>query len=131
MSAALLIVCYPLPSRELRCLRCHKRVSRALNSTLEASALSWAILETYVFTEVLKSWWNCGMQLQLYYYRDKDGKEIDLLLVQDRAMHPIEIRKLASPRTDWVRYFGMLDRLHPAWTQGAVICLCRELLPLG
>lgn len=98
--------------------------------TLEAGAMSGAILETHVFAEVLKSWWNRGKQPQLYYYRDKDGKEIDLLLVQDRAMYPIEIKKSASPKSDWVRHFSVLDRLHPAWTQGGVICLCRELLPL-
>jgi predicted AAA+ superfamily ATPase len=98
--------------------------------TLEAGAMSGAILETYVFAEVIKSWWNRGKQPQLYYYRDKDGKEIDLLLVQDRAMYPIEIKKSGSPRSDWVRHFGLLDRLLPAWTQGGVICLCRELLPL-
>lgn len=99
--------------------------------TLEAGAMSGAILETYVFAEVLKSWWNRSKQPQLYYYRDKDGKEIDLLLVQDRALYPIEIKKSASPRPDWVRQFSVLDRLHPAWTQGGVICLCRELLPLS
>jgi len=99
--------------------------------TLEAGAMSGAILETYVFAEVLKSWWNRGKQPQLYYYRDKDGKEIDLLLVQDRTMYPIEIKKSASPRPDWVRHFSVLDRLHPARTQGGVICLCRELLPLS
>jgi len=99
--------------------------------TLEAGAMSGALLETYVFAEVLKSWWNRSKQPHLYYYRDKDGKEIDLLLVQDRALYPIEIKKSASPRPDWVRQFRVLDRLHPAWTQGGVICLCRELLPLS
>ncbi|HVP12959.1 MAG TPA: ATP-binding protein [Phycisphaerae bacterium] len=99
--------------------------------TLEAGAMGGAILETYVFAEVLKSWWNRGKQPRLYYYRDKDGKEIDLLLVQDRAMYPIEIKKSASPRPEWLRQFGVLDRLHPAWTQGGAICLCRELIPLS
>ena len=92
--------------------------------------MSSAILETYVVVEVLKSWWNHGKQPQLYYYRDKDGKEIDLLLVQDRAMYPIEIKKSAQPRPEWVSHFGTLDRLRPAWAEGGVVCLCRELLPL-
>ncbi len=51
--------------------------------TLEAGAMSGAILETYIFAEILKSWWNRGRQPPVYYYRDKDGKEIDLLLVGD------------------------------------------------
>jgi predicted AAA+ superfamily ATPase len=98
--------------------------------TLEAGAMTGAMLETYVFAEVLKSWWNHGKQPQLYYYRDKDGKELDLLLVQDREMYPMEIKKSASPRSDWVNHFGALDRLRLVWREGGVICLCREWTPL-
>ncbi len=98
--------------------------------TLEAGAMSGAMLETYVFTEILKSWWNRGKQPPLYYYRDKDGKEIDLLIVQDRAICPMEIKKSASPRSEWAKNFDALDRLRPAWTEGGVICLCREVIPL-
>ena len=57
-------------------------------------------MKTYVVAEVLKSWWNRGKQPSIYYYRDKDGKEIDLLLVQDQAIYPVEIKKSASPRRE-------------------------------
>ena len=98
--------------------------------TLEAGAMGGALLETHVFAEVLKSWWNRGKQPQLFYYRDKDGKEIDLLLVLDRAMYPMEIKKSASPRLEWINNFGALDRLRLPWSEGGVICLFRELIPL-
>ena len=87
-------------------------------------------METYVLAEVLKSWWNQGKQPPIYYYRDKDGKEIDLLFVQDRAVHPVEIKKSAAPRQDWVGQFSVLDRLKPHWTAGGFVCLARERMPL-
>jgi predicted AAA+ superfamily ATPase len=98
--------------------------------TLEAGAMGGAILETYVVAEVLKSWWNQGKQPPVYYYRDKDGKEIDLLFLQDRAIHPLEIKKSANPRQEWAKQFTVLDRLKPRWSHGGFVCLCRERLPL-
>ncbi len=99
--------------------------------TLEAGAMSGAILETYVVAEVLKSWWNRGKQPPIYYYRDKDGREIDLLFVQDQAIYPVEIKKSASPRREWIQSFTALDRLKPSRSEGGVVCLCRERLPLA
>jgi uncharacterized protein len=98
--------------------------------TLEAGAMSGAMLETYVFAEVLKSWWNRGKQPQLYYYRDKEYREIDLLIVQDRTVHPVEVKKSGSPRTDWVAHFDVVSRIGLRAGDGAVICLCRETLPI-
>lgn len=90
-----------------------------------------AMLETYAVVEVLKSRWNSGKEPPAYYYRDKDGKEIDLLLVQDRSIHPVEIKKSASPRREWAERFSVLDRLKPERSAGSVVCLCRERLPLA
>ena len=99
--------------------------------TLEPGAMGGAILETYVVAEVLKSWWNRGKQPPIYYYRDKDGKEIDLLFVQDRTIHPVEVKKSAAPRRDWSGQFSVLDRLKPRWTAGGFVCLARERMPLA
>lgn len=99
--------------------------------TLEAGAMSGAIMETYVVAEVLKSWWNRGKQPPVYYYRDKDGKEIDLLLVRDQAIYPVEIKKSASPRREWTQVFSVLDRLDLDRSEGGVVCLCRQMLPLA
>ena len=98
--------------------------------TLEAGAMSGAILETYLIAEVLKSWWNRGKQPPMYYYRDKDGREIDLLLAQDQALYPVEVKKSATPRREWAQPFAALERLNPRPTAGGVVCLCRARLPL-
>lgn len=101
------------------------------SETLEVGAMSGAMLETHVIVEILKSWWNRGRVPPAFYYRDKDGREIDLLLVQDRAVHPVEVKKSASPRREWARQFAVLDRLMPKAVEGAFVCLCRERLPLS
>jgi len=90
---------------------------------LQAGAMSGAILETFAITEILKSWWFHGEHPQLYYYRDKDGHEIDLLIVRDHTIYPIEIKRGATVRHSWVRHFSLLDRFKMQRGEGAVICL--------
>lgn len=64
---------------------------------LEKGAMSGAFFESYVFAEIYKSYLNAGKEPPVYYYRDKDQKEIDLLIYQNGVLSPIEIKKAASP----------------------------------
>lgn len=98
--------------------------------TLAAGAMSGAIFETYVFAEILKSWWHRMRTPNLYYYRDRDGKEIDLVFEQDQMLFPLEIKRSATPNRDWVRAFPALGRLGRTVGEGGVVCLCKELMPL-
>ena len=98
--------------------------------TLEAGAMSGPLLETWIVAELLKSYWHTGRQPPFYYYRDKDQREIDLLLVQDGLIYPLEIRKTASPGRDDVRQFEALARLGTPVGPGGVICLVEQPLPL-
>jgi uncharacterized protein len=99
--------------------------------TLEAGAMSGAILETWVIGELLKSYWHNGLRAPFYYYRDKDQKEVDLLIVCDGTAWPVEIKKTASPTSDDIRHFSALDKLKMPVGSGGVICLCPESLPLA
>jgi predicted AAA+ superfamily ATPase len=99
-------------------------------ATLEAGALSGAIFETWVVGEMLKSWWHNGKEAPFYYYRDKDKKEIDVLIVRDGRVHPVEIKKTAQPGRDAVRHFPVLAHLGLEVGPGATICLVPERLPL-
>lgn len=100
-------------------------------ATLEAGAMSGAIFETWVVGELLKSWWHNGKQAPFYYYRDKDQKEIDVLIVRDGRVYPVEIKKTAQPGRDAVRHFSVLENLGLATGAGAVICLSAERLPIS
>jgi len=98
--------------------------------TPEAGAMSGAMFETHVVAEILKSWWHRGRRPQLYYYRDKDGREVDLLFVADRTLYPVEIKRSASPRRSWLPAFAALRRLDMPVGEGAVVCLCDQPVPL-
>ena len=98
--------------------------------TLEAGAMSGAILETWIIAELLKSYWHNGRRAPFYYYRDKDRKEIDLLIVQDGTVYPLEFKKTASPRKNDVRHFSVLEKLKLPVGPGGVICLAEKALPL-
>ncbi|MFH0998507.1 MAG: ATP-binding protein [Pseudomonadota bacterium] len=98
--------------------------------TLEAGAMSGAILKTWILTELLKSYWHNGRRAPFYYYRDKDKKEIDLLIVQDGRVYPLEIKKTASPGKNDVRHFQSLEKLKLPIGPGGLICLAGQSLPL-
>ena len=98
--------------------------------TLEAGAMSGAILETWIVAELLKGYWHAGRRPSFYYYRDKDRREIDLLLLQDGVVYPLEIKKTASPGREDVRHFGALERLGLPVGPGGLICMAEQALPL-
>ena len=99
--------------------------------TLEAGAMSGAILETWIVAELLKSYWHNGLEAPFFFYRDRDRKEIDLLVVRDGVLHPLEFKKSASPGRDDVRHFAVLGNLKLPVGSGGVICLAERSLPLG
>jgi len=98
--------------------------------TLEAGAMSGAILETWILSELLKGWLHSGKRTPFYYYRDKDKKEIDLLIVQDGMIHPLKFKKTASPRKDTIRHFSVLDTLNLPIGTGGIICLNNQFILL-
>lgn len=98
--------------------------------TLEAGAMAGAMLETWVVGELLKSWWHNGLRAPFHFYRDKEQREIDLLIVRDGTVHPVEIKKSASPDKAAIRHFAALDKLGMTIGPGAVISLVSQALPL-
>jgi hypothetical protein len=98
--------------------------------TLEAGAMSGPILETWIMAELLKSYWHAGRRAPFYYYRDRDQREIDLLIAQDGIAYPLEFKKTSSPSRDDVRHFGALERLGLPVGPGGVVCLVEQSLPL-
>ncbi|WP_310598634.1 ATP-binding protein [Desulfobulbus sp.] len=99
--------------------------------TLEAGAMSGAILETWIMGELLKSWLHNGLRPPFYYYRDKDRKEIDLLIIQNGTIFPLEFKKTASPDKHDIRHFSVLEKFGMPVGMGGVICLASQALPLS
>ena len=98
--------------------------------TLEAGAFSGAILETWIFVEILKSWLHNGQTPPFYFYRDKDGKEIDLLIIRDNTIYPLEFKKTSSPDKRTVQHFTLLEKLNMKVGGGGVVCLAAQSLPI-
>ena len=98
--------------------------------TLERGAMSGPILETWVMSEILKTWWHDGRRESFYFYRDKDQQEIDLLIVQDGVVYPLEFKKSASPGKSDTRRFKALEKLNLPIGPGGIICLVLESLPM-
>lgn len=99
-------------------------------ATLAAGAMRGAIFETHVVAEVLKSWWHRARTPPVYFYRDRDGREIDLVFDIDGRLWPVEIKHAATVRREWATSFAALDRMGKPIGPGAVVCLTAEQLPI-
>ncbi|HBN85889.1 MAG TPA: ATPase [Clostridiales bacterium] len=96
--------------------------------TLERGASDGAFFETYVVTEIIKSYYNAGKLSDLYYYRDIDKKEIDLLIVEENKLYPIEVKKSKLPSNP-DKNFSVLNKFKLDVQSGIVICMSDELFP--
>ena len=96
--------------------------------SLMLGPMSGAFLETYVVSEIVKSYLNAGKRPNLYYYRDTDQKEVDLLIIEGNQLYPIEIKQNKDPaHAD--KNFGVLANLSMEVQPGIVICLADDFVP--
>ena len=102
-------------------------------TTLRNGAMSGNIFETYIISEIIKSYRNAGHDTNsLYYYRDRDKKEIDMLIIKNATIHPIEIKKSAQPASSMAKNFPVLKEI-PNMTigEGCIICLAENLIRIN
>lgn len=109
---------------------------------LESGAMAGEFFETYVVSEIYKSFVNVGKKPPLYYYRDSNTKEIDLILWQNGTLYPIEIKKssnpigatkhfsVLNPVTDEANFDELSKHLKMEIGMGNVICLTNNLRPI-
>ncbi len=97
------------------------------SDTLMNGAMGGAILENFVVSEIMKSYQNCGREAFIYYYRDKDTKEIDILLEDSGKLYPMEVKKTATPQRQLTRVFGVIDKSSLERGTGAVLCTTDRL----
>ena len=91
--------------------------------------MSGALFETYVVSEILKSYWHNGERPFAYFYRDTSGKEIDMILDRDGALWPIEIKQTATPHPTMAGAFPVLADAPRG--KGALICTAGKLISMG
>lgn len=93
----------------------------------ESGAMSGALLENFTVSEIVKGYQNAGQEPYIHYYRDKDAKEIDVLLERDGKLFPLEIKKTALPDRRLVRTFHVIDKAPLELGTGAVLCMSDSL----
>ena len=100
--------------------------------TLQHGAMSGAFFESWVISEIVSSYYNSGiLEPPLWFYRDKDMKEIDLLIERDGILYPIEIKKHSDTTTKDISAFNVLDKISDIKRgSGGVICTYENLTPL-
>lgn len=86
-------------------------------------AMNGALLENFTVSEIMKSYQNAGLEPYLYFYRDRDAKEIDVILEEDGKLCPLEIKKTSAPDTRLTRVFSVIDKSPLQPGTGAVLCL--------
>lgn len=99
---------------------------------LKNGAMAGAFFESFVISEVIKSYYNKGIvEPPLYFYRDKDMREIDLLIEDGGILYPLEIKKHADPQKKDMDAFALVDKI-PGVKRGSggVICLYDHLVTL-
>ena len=93
-------------------------------ATLENGAVAGNIFETFVISEIIKTYLNVGkVNPPLYYYRDRDQKEIDLLIEDGDKLYPVEIKLSANPVKSMGRHFPVLKQISNKEVQpGVILC---------
>ena len=89
-------------------------------------AMSGGLFENFVVSEIIKSYYNAGHEIEkIFFYRDKDKREIDLIIEKDNTLYPIEIKKSARPGIEMAKHFSVLSKLAGISVgQGCIICQC-------
>jgi predicted AAA+ superfamily ATPase len=100
-------------------------------AALEAGALSGPILETFMVSEILKSYWHHGKTANFSFYRDTDQKEVDLIIEADDTLYPIEFKKSANPAKSASKNFHVLNKLNRTIGHGGVVCFVETPVPLS
>ncbi len=110
--------------------------------TLAMGAMSGHIFETFVISEIIKSYSNRGIDYRycVSYYRGKDKKivkkdgaekeiesEIDLIIEENGVLYPIEIKQNSQVSADETAAFTVLDKIEDKKRgMGAIVCLCPQ-----
>lgn len=90
---------------------------------LANGALNGAILENYVVSELLKTYWNSAKECLLWYYRNKDMKEIDMIIESDGLLHPLEVKRSVNPGKELIGTFDILNKSSVPRGKGALLCM--------
>lgn len=94
---------------------------------LANGAMNGAILENFVVSEILKTYHNSAKECPMWYYRDSNSNEIDLVIESDGRLHPLEIKRSVNPGSERIGAFAHLDKASVPRGNGAILCMRPKL----
>ena len=97
---------------------------------LQLSSEAGHYLETFIISEIIKSYNAKGLKPNISYYRDKEKNEIDLIIYKNNTLYPFEIKKTASPNAGMISNFKMLEKSNKKIGPGGIICCYDKLMHL-
>lgn len=89
----------------------------------ESGAMNGALLENFAVSEIVKNYRNAGLEPYIYFYRDRDSKEIDVIMEGDGKLYPIEIKKTATPDRRIIKNFGVIDKSPLKIGTSVILCM--------
>ena len=98
--------------------------------TLMNGAASGHYYENYVVMEFVKTYAYSKSKANLSYYRDANAKEIDIFIEENDTIHPIEIKKSASPDKRETKKYSVIDKTTLQRGCGGIVCMCEEVIPI-
>ena len=90
---------------------------------MTAGAQAGALFETFTVSEIIKTYFNAGLDSFVYYYRDTDMREIDLLIEQNQKLYPIEIKKTTRGDRRIANTFKLIEKSGLTQGVGGIVCL--------
>lgn len=93
-------------------------------------AASGHYYENYVVMELLRNYKYARTKANLSYYRDSNAKEIDVFVEENNTIHPLEIKKSASPDRREVKKYETIDKAELLRGAGGIVCMCEEPMPI-
>lgn len=98
--------------------------------TLRNGAAGGHYYENYVVMELVKNYAYAKSKVNLTYFRDSNAKEIDVFVEENNVIHPLEIKRSASPDRREVKKFSVLDKASLNRGNGGIVCMCEEPIPI-
>ena len=98
--------------------------------TLRNGAASGHYYENYVVMELAKNYAYAKSKVNITYFRDSNAKEIDIFIEENNVIHPLEIKKSASPDRREVKKYSVIDKASLNRGNGGIICMCEEPIPI-
>ncbi len=99
---------------------------------LQRGAMAGAMLETWVYGQLRRSYTNRGIRAKLSYYRNSNGAEVDFLLEKNGKIYPMEVKRSSSPKPGDLSGVATIPTAPGVQIQpGIVLYTAMETLPLG